>query len=53
MHKQEMHDLRVVNARFDEPRNSKGTYEARLSRMEQIKMELTEMLYEFKRTGTN
>jgi len=51
--KQEMLDLRVANARLDEPRSSKGNYQARLSRLEQIKMELAEMLYEFKRTGTD
>jgi hypothetical protein len=51
--KQEMRDLQVANARLDEPRRSKGSYEARLSRLEQIKMELAEMLYEFKRTGTD
>jgi hypothetical protein len=51
--KQEMLDLRVANARLDEPRSSKGNYQARLSRLEQIKMELAEMLHDFKRTGTN
>jgi hypothetical protein len=47
-----MQDLQVANARLDEPRHSKGNYEARFSRLEEIKMELGEMLYEFKRTGT-
>jgi hypothetical protein len=51
--KQEMLDLRVANARLDEPRSSKGNYQASLSRLEQIKMELAEMLDEFKRTGTD
>jgi hypothetical protein len=51
--KQEMQDLRVANARLDEPRHSKGNYESRLSRLENIKAELAEMLYEFKRTGTD
>jgi hypothetical protein len=51
--KQEMQDLRAANARLDEPRPSKGNYEARLSRLEEIKLELSEMLYEFKRTGTD
>ena len=51
--KLEMEDLRVANARLDEPRWSKGNYEARLSRLEEIKAELAEMLYEFKRTGTD
>ena len=51
--KQEMLDLRVANARLDEPRHNRGNYESRLSRLEQIKMELAEMLYEFKRTGTD
>jgi hypothetical protein len=50
--KQEMQDLRVENARLDEPRHSRGNYEARFSRLEQIKMELAEMLDEFKRTRT-
>ena len=50
--KQEMQDLRVENARRDEPRHSRGNYEARFSRLEQIKMELAEMLDEFKRTRT-
>ena len=51
--KQEMRDLQVANARLDEPRRSNRSYEARLSRLEQIKMELAEMLYQFKRTGTD
>jgi hypothetical protein len=51
--KQEMRDLQVANARLDESRSSQGNYESRFSRLEQIKMELAEMLYEFKRTGTN
>jgi hypothetical protein len=42
----------VENARLDEPRHSRGNYEARFSRLEQIKMELAEMLEEFKRTRT-
>ena len=50
--KQEMRDLQVANARLDEPRSSQGNYESRFSRLEQIKMELAEMLYEFKRTRT-
>jgi hypothetical protein len=51
--KQEMRDLQVANARLDEPRWSKGNYEARLSRLEQIKLELAAMLDGFKRTGTD
>ena len=51
--KQEMQNLHVANARLDEPRHSRGNYEARFSRLEQIKAELAEMLYEFKRTGTD
>jgi hypothetical protein len=51
--RQEMEDLRVANSRLDEPRWKKGSYEARLSRLEEIKAELAEMLYEFKRTGTD
>ena len=51
--KQEVRDLQVANARRDEPRWSKGGYESRLSRLEQIKMELAAMLDEFKRTRTN
>jgi hypothetical protein len=51
--KQEMEDLRAANARLDEPRWKKGSYESRLSRLEEIKAELAEMLYEFKRTGTD
>jgi hypothetical protein len=51
--KHEMQDLQVANARLDEPRQSRGSYEARLSRLEEIKAELAEMLYEFKRTGTD
>jgi hypothetical protein len=47
--KQEMRDLQVANAQLDEPRWSKGSYEARLSRLEQIKIELAAMLEEFKR----
>ena len=50
--KQEMEDLQVVNVGPDEPRLSKGVYEARLSRLEQIKMELAALLDQFKRTGT-
>ena len=49
--KQEIQDLQVANARLDEPRSSKESYEARVSRLEQIKLELAEMLYEFKRVG--
>ena len=49
----EMEDLQVVNVGPDEPRLSKGVYESRLSRLEQIKMELAEMLHQFKRTGTD
>jgi hypothetical protein len=48
--KHEMLDLRVANARLDERRSSKGNYQARLLRLEQIKMELAEMLNQFKRT---
>jgi CMP-2-keto-3-deoxyoctulosonic acid synthetase len=51
--KHEMEDLQVVNVGPDEPRLSKGVYEARLSRLEQIKMELAALLDQFKRTGTN
>ena len=51
--KQEMQDLRVANARLDEPRWRTQSYETRLSRLEEIKAELAEMLYEFKRTGTD
>jgi hypothetical protein len=51
--KQEMRDLQVANARLDQPRWSQGGYEARLSRLEQIKMELAAMLDEFNRTRTN
>ena len=50
--KHEMEDLQVVNVGPDEPRLSKGVYEARLSRLEQIKMELAALLDQFKRTGT-
>jgi hypothetical protein len=51
--KEGMRDLQVANARLDEPRWSKGCYESRLSRLEQIKLELAEILYEFKQTGTD
>jgi hypothetical protein len=51
--KQEMQDLRIANARLDEPRHSKGSYDSRVSRLEEIKLELAEMLHEFKRTSTN
>ena len=51
--KEEMQDLQVANAQLDEPRWSKGGYESRLSRLEQIKMELAAMLDKFKRTRTN
>jgi hypothetical protein len=51
--KQEMEDLLVANARLDEPRPSKGNYQARVSRLEQIKMELAALLDQFKRTGTD
>jgi hypothetical protein len=51
--KEEMQDLLVANARLDEPRHSRGNYEARRSRLEEIKLELAEMLYDFKRRGTN
>jgi hypothetical protein len=51
--KQEMQDLLVANARLDEPRPTRGSHEARLLRLEQIKMELAEMLDQFKRTRTN
>jgi hypothetical protein len=51
--KQEMRDLQVANARLDEPRSGKGSYESRLLRLEQIKLELAEMLYGFKHTGTD
>jgi hypothetical protein len=47
-----MEDLQVVNVGPDEPRLSKGVYEARLSRLEQVKMELAALLDQFKRTGT-
>ena len=50
--KREMRNLQVVNTRLDQPRSSKGGYEARLSRLEQIVMELAAMLDEFKRTRT-
>ena len=49
--KQEIQELQVANARLDEPRSSKGSYESRVSRLHKIKLELAEMLYEFKRTG--
>jgi len=48
--KQEMQGLRVENALLDEHRHSKGNYESRVSRLEQIKTELAEMLGQFKRT---
>ena len=51
--KQEMQDLQVANARLDEPRPSKGNYEARFSRLEQIRMELATLLDQFKRIGTD
>jgi hypothetical protein len=51
--KQEMQDLLVANARLDEPRHNRGNYKSRLSRLEEIKLELAEMLHEFKRTSTN
>jgi hypothetical protein len=51
--KQEMQDLQVANARLDEPRSGKGSYESRLLRLQQIKLELAETLHEFKRTGTD
>ncbi len=51
--KQEMQDLRVANARLDEPRWRTQSYETRLSPLEEIKLELAEMLHEFKRTGTD
>ena len=50
--KHEMQDLQTVNIGPDEPRPSKGTYEARLSRLEQIRMELATLLDQFKRKGT-
>jgi hypothetical protein len=50
--KQEIKDLQVENARLDEPRSSRESYESRISRLHKIKMELAEMLYEFKRTRT-
>ena len=51
--KQEMQDLRVANAHLEEPRPSRGSHEARLSRLEQIKTELAEIIGQFKRTGTD
>jgi hypothetical protein len=51
--KREMRDLQVANARLDESRWGKGSYEARLSRLQEIKMELAALLDEFKRTGTD
>jgi len=51
--KQEMQDWRVENARLDEPRHSRGGQEARLSRLEQFKTELAEIIGQFKRTGTD
>jgi len=51
--KHEMEDLQVVNIGPVEPRLSKGIYEARVSRLEQIKMELVALLDQFKRTRTN
>jgi hypothetical protein len=50
--KHEMQDLQTVNIGPDEPRPSKGIYEARLSRLEQIRMELATLLDQFKRKGT-
>jgi hypothetical protein len=51
--KQEMQNLQVENARLHESRQSKGSYQSRLLRLEQIKIEVAEMLCEFKRTGTD
>jgi hypothetical protein len=51
--KEEMEDLRAANARLDEPRWKKGSYESRLSRLEEIKTELAEIIGQFKRTGTD
>jgi hypothetical protein len=51
--KHEMQDLQLVNVGSDEPRPSKGNYEARVFRLEQIRMELAALLDQFKRTGTN
>jgi hypothetical protein len=51
--KQEMQDLQVANARLDEPRWGKGCYESRLLRLHQIKLELAEMLNQFKRVRAN
>jgi hypothetical protein len=50
--KHEMQDLRIANARLDEPRHSKGSYEARLTRLEQIRMELATLPDQFTRTET-
>jgi hypothetical protein len=50
--RQEMQDLQVANAQLDEPRSAKRSYESRVARLHQIKLELAEILYEFKRTGT-
>jgi hypothetical protein len=47
--KQEMRDLQNADTRLGEPRWSKGVYESRVSRLEQIKLELAAMLEEFKR----
>jgi hypothetical protein len=46
--KQEMQDLQCANARLDEPRWGNGCYESRLLRLQQIKMDLAEMLSQFK-----
>jgi hypothetical protein len=51
--KQEMRDLQMAKAQLDEPRSSKGSYESRVARLHEIKLELAEMLYEFKRTDKN
>ena len=51
--KQEMRDLQNADTRIDEPRWSKGVYEARVSRLEQIKLELAALLDLFKRARTS
>jgi hypothetical protein len=51
--KQEMRDLQIVNARLDEPQSSKESYESRIARLHQIKLDLAEMLYAFKREGAH
>jgi hypothetical protein len=50
---QELQDLNGLYWRLREPSNtSLGDHNSRRERLEQIKAELAEMLYEFKRIGT-